>query len=129
MQLTPWDRIKIAMAEHGLKATQTECAKLLGIKQPSVWEWASNDGAPSVENSTTLGRELNVCVEWILTGRGPKHPGPPMEPAAQALWELWKRIPPEDRPLVVGYAEGKIRPSQPTSSRGAKLAPRRRSGS
>lgn len=117
---TPWDRIKEAMVNRGMKGTQTECAKLIGVKQPSVSEWAAQETSPSIENAIALAKALNVCVEWILTERGPKRAGPPMEPMAQRLWDLWHRIPPEDRALVLGYAEGKTRPSQSTSSRRAK---------
>lgn len=117
------------MREHGIKPTQKECAALLGITQPSVWEWASSNGSPSVENAIALGRKLNVCVEWILTEGGPKRPGPPMEPAAQALWDVWARIPAEDRPQVVGFAEAKARPSRPPVTKRPKEAPTRRTGS
>lgn len=126
---TPWDRIREAMREHGTKPTQKECAALLGITQPSVWEWASSGGSPSVENAITLGNKLNVCVEWILTGRGPKRPGPPMEPAAEALWNVWARIPEEDRKAVVGYAEAKARPSQPPVAKRPSTMTARRTGS
>ena len=126
---TAWDRIRDAMREHGLKPTQKECAALLGITQPSVWEWASSSGSPSIENAITLGSKLNVCVEWVLTGKGPKRPGPPMEPTAQALWDLWTRIPEEDRPVVVGFAEAKARPSQPPVAKRPRSATSRRTGS
>lgn len=126
---TAWDRIRDAMREHGIKPTQKECAALLGITQPSVWEWANSHGSPSVENAITLGAKLNVCVEWILTGKGPKRPGPPMEAAAQALWDLWARIPEEDRPMVVGFAEAKARPSQPPVAKRPRSTTARRTGS
>src|SRR5690349_8849667 len=126
---TPWDRIQEAMRDHGLKPTQKQCAAILGITQPSVWEWANGETAPSVENAIVLGRKLNVCVEWVLTGSGPKRPGPPMEPAAQALWDVWERIPAEERPLVVGYAEAKARPSHPSVTKRPKVAQTRRTGS
>ncbi len=113
------------MREHGLRPTQKDCASLIGVKQPSVWEWASQHGSPSMENSIKLGEKLGVCVEWILTGRGPKRPGPPMDPHAEALWGLWNRIPPEDRPLVVGYAEGKLRPTNLKRIGRPRLAPPR----
>jgi transcriptional regulator with XRE-family HTH domain len=113
MPKTPWDRIREAMHDKGLKGTQKECAALLGVAQPSISEWASGDSSPSMANSITLGKKLNVCVEWILTERGPKRPGPPMEPAAQSLWDLWGRIPREDHQRVVGFAEALARPSQP----------------
>lgn len=109
----PWDRIRQAMTEKGLKPTQVECAKLIGVTQPSVWEWANGRTAPSIENSITLAKKLNVCVEWILTGEGPKRPGPPMEPEAQAVWDAWDRVPEDAKKQVVGYVEALARPFQP----------------
>lgn len=117
------------MRETGIKPTQKECAALLGITQPSVWEWAAPGGSPSLENAIVLGRRLNVCVEWILTGRGPKRPGPPMEPAAEALWNTWGRIPEELRPQVVGFAEAKAYPFQPAPMKRTKSTQARRTGS
>lgn len=130
---TPWDRIAQAMRDQGIKDTQKECAKLLGITQPSVSEWASADTAPSLQNAITLARKLNVCVEWIQTGEGPKRPGPPMEPAAQALWDAWPRIPSEGRERIVGFAEAlaeaTLRPVEPPAAKRARSAPARRTGS
>lgn len=108
---TPWDRIKEALIDAGYDGRQEDAARLVGIKQPSVSEWKNEGTAPSLENTITLASKLNVCVEWILTERGPKRPGAPMEPAAQALWDLWPRIPQEDRGQIVGFAEAKARPS------------------
>lgn len=100
------------MADAGQSDTQQAVANLLKIKQPSVSDWKTTGASPSLENAITLGARLNVCVEWILTGRGPKRPGPPMDPAAQALWDAWGRILVDDRQKVVGYAEALVRPSQ-----------------
>lgn len=122
MGRTPWNRIQEAMRDKGLKPTQVECARLIGVKQPSVAEWASGETAPSMENSRILAKKLGVCVEWILTEQGPKHPGPPMEPEAQAVWDAWSRIPPDDRGRAAGFVEALARPSQPKPAKRTKLA-------
>lgn len=108
---TSFERIKQALLDAGKNGTQEEIAKLAGIKQPSVSEWKNEGTTPSLENAIAIGAKLNVCVEWIITGRGPKRPGPPMEPAAQALWDAWPRIPSEDRQQVVGFAQAKAGPT------------------
>ena len=117
MHRTPWDRIREAMLNQGLRGTQKECAALLGIKQPSVSEWASAESSPSIENAITLSRKLNVCVEWILTERGPKRPGAPLEPAAQAIWDAWPRVAPDDQQRAAGFIEALARPAHPTLAR------------
>jgi transcriptional regulator with XRE-family HTH domain len=109
---TPWERIREALVDSGRPGTQQAAASLLGIKQPSVSDWKRNGSAPSLDNAMTLAVKLNVCVEWLLTERGPKRPGPPMDRVSQALWDAWSRIPPEDRLLVLGFAEAKVTPSQ-----------------
>lgn len=108
---TPLDRAIEALRESGYTGTQKEIAALLGIKQPSVAEW--KNGGPKLQNAIVLARKLNVCVEWLLTERGPKRPGAPMDPVSQALWDAWGRISHEDRNRVVGFAQALTRPIRP----------------
>jgi DNA-binding XRE family transcriptional regulator len=54
------------------QATQTKLASIAGVKQPSVNEWRG--GYPTMETAVRLATSLGICVEWLLTGRGPKHP-------------------------------------------------------
>lgn len=68
-----WLRVQEAMSDNGIKPTQKAAAALIGIKQPSVVKWARG-GLPSMEHVVTLSTKLGVCVEWLFTERGPKHP-------------------------------------------------------
>lgn len=89
---TFWERVVEALHDMGIdEDQQTVVAKLIKIKQPSVWEW-TDGGEPSMKNARLLALALNVCVDWLLTGRGDKHPIP-SDPEAQELWELWCRVP------------------------------------
>ena len=109
---TAWERIKEALKEAGYDGIQKDVEKICGIKQGSVSEWNTPTGGPSLENAKALAVELNVCTEWILTEQGPKRPGPPLDLAAQQLWDAWGRIPADDRQQVVGFALSKVRPSR-----------------
>lgn len=109
-QRSAWARVKEALIEAGYKGVQSDVEKLIGIAQSSVSEWNRVGVTPGLENAITLGLKLNVCVEWILTERGPKRPGPPPDPLAQELWSAWPRIPQEERPIVVGFALGRALP-------------------
>src|SRR6185436_18847499 len=69
-----YERAMEALAERhpGSKATQGRLAALAGVKQPSVNDW--KDGYPTMDTAIRLAFGLGVCVEWLLTERGPKRP-------------------------------------------------------
>lgn len=57
------------------KPTQSKLAAVAGIKQPSVNDW--KDGYPTMDTAVRTATALGVCVEWLLTERGPKRPQAP----------------------------------------------------
>ena len=114
---TVWERVKEALQDAGYAGVQPEAAKLIGIKQGSVSDWNKPGMGPSLGNAITIAIKLNVCVEWVLTERGPKRPGPPMEASARKLWDAWGRIPGDDQKEIVGFALAKVRPISKTSDR------------
>lgn len=69
-----YERAMEALAERhpGQKPTQGRLAAIAGVKQPSVNDW--KDGYPAMDTAVRLATGLGVCVEWLLTERGPKHP-------------------------------------------------------
>lgn len=54
------------------KPTQGKLAQVAGIKQPSVNDWKT--GAPAMDTAIRTSLALGICVEWLLTERGPKRP-------------------------------------------------------
>lgn len=68
-----WDRVQEAMRDKGLDPTQKVAGKLIGISQPSVHKW-KHGGQPKMEHAVSLASKLGVCVEWLYSERGPKHP-------------------------------------------------------
>lgn len=54
------------------RATQVRLAQLAGVSQPTVNEWGEPDRFPSMGTAVKLATALGVCVEWLLTERGPK---------------------------------------------------------
>lgn len=100
-----WKRVVEALKGIGIEDNQqTAIAKLIGVKQPSVHEWEAGTSMPSIANVTKLAIKTNVTVEWLYTNRGQKHPGPPMEPAAERLWSAWGRLNDEEKAELAGYA-------------------------
>jgi hypothetical protein len=96
---TFWTRTKEAFDEAKLDSTQEGVAKFLGIKQPSI-----PDGFPTMANAIKLAHKANVCVEWLLTGRGPRRL-PPKDGAAEHLWQIWNNLPPVRQAQVIGFAQ------------------------
>lgn len=118
MDYSQWNvlqRVQEAMRDQGLNDSQETIAAKFSVRQPSVSAWQS--GAPELVRAIEIARELNICVEWLLTGRGPKRPGPPMEIKAQKFWDLWGRVPDDGRSELIGHAEAKIPPLTAASSR------------
>lgn len=101
---TVWARIKEALHDRGLPETQVYAARMIGVEQPSVSDWNKPGMYPTLENAVTLAKKLGVCVEWLLTERGPKHPGPPGDDLAQELWAIWEHLSPRVRRDLVGAA-------------------------
>ncbi len=112
---TFWTRTKEAFEEAGLDSTQAGIAKFLGIKQPSISDWNKPDGYPTMANAIKLAHKANVCVEWLLTGRGPRRL-PPKDGAAESLWQAWNHLPPVSQGQVLGFAQT-LQASQPATTR------------
>lgn len=55
---------------------QTELAKLFNVSASAMSTWFSGQRVP-YENITELGRQFEVSVDWLLTGRDPMRPYPP----------------------------------------------------
>ena len=51
---------------------QVKLAKLFGLNQKGVRKWLEGEGTPTFERTKKLAESLNVTVEWLMTGHGPK---------------------------------------------------------
>jgi len=58
-------------------------ARLTGLSGESARKWLSGETLPSMENVRQFSERARVQVEWLLTGRGQKHPYTP--PPAHAV--------------------------------------------
>lgn len=85
------------------RPTQTRLAKIAHVSQPAVHEWGLPTRAPAHDAVLLLARELNVCVEWLYTERGPKHP--PLAPDAEQFVQAWEKLDDETKRQVARYAE------------------------
>lgn len=86
-----WARLTEAMKDKGKKPTQVAAGAIVGVRQTSARKWATG-GFPEMGTAIKLATELGVSVEWLLTGRGSKHPaGADDEQLREVLW-LWVRL-------------------------------------
>jgi hypothetical protein len=101
-----FDRVLDAAHEKlGGKVTQVRIANLIGVKQPSVYEWRT--GAPKIENGVEIANKLDVCVQWLYTGDGPRHPWDtiaPEDPRLRELLALWNQLEDPERKALLGVA-------------------------
>lgn len=86
------------------RPTQTRLAKITGVSQPAVFEWGLPGRAPDHGKVLKLAAELNVCVEWLYTERGPKHPQKTSDSPEPFLRD-WEKLDPEVRRQITRYAE------------------------
>lgn len=92
-ETTFWERLGEAMLEKNLKHTQTAAGALIGSKGNTAAKKWQDGGYPNMTNAIGIAKKLGVCVEWLLTGRGSKHPidGPMSgtEGRILAMWRTW----------------------------------------
>lgn len=105
---TFWDRVKLAMIAKGRKPTQINAAKIAGRAQPTISEiWNKPGGAPELEVVVRLATTLEVCVEWLYTGRGPMKPAAAIDAIGQELLSVWDQLDEKTKRVIAGYALGR----------------------
>lgn len=71
-------RLRQAMDEANMEITQQSVADLFGVTK-GMGSYLKNGGRmPSMDKAVKASMKLNVCVEWLLTGRGPMRPSEPI---------------------------------------------------
>lgn len=65
-------RIKTLRIEKGL--TQEELGEKLGLDKGTVSKMERGENAPTAKTLIALREIFNVSTDWILTGKGLKHP-------------------------------------------------------
>lgn len=101
---TFWARLKEALKDANLPATQEAAAKMIGISQPSISEWNEPNKYPEHNKIVFFAQKTGVCVEWLYLERGPKHPGPPEENTARQLWDIWPHLSELTKGTILGIA-------------------------
>lgn len=103
--MTFWGRLEMALKAAKRKATQVAAAKQFDVEQGTVsGTWNKPGRAPELDKVVRMSKELNVCVEWLYTGRGPMHPLPNLDHVAEELLRLWPRLEDNARTAILGFA-------------------------
>lgn len=89
-------RFQSALEEAGAPDTLERLGPWLGVSVGCAWNWRTGEKLPGMRNSLVLAKRLGVCVEWMLTGRGPKRPA---EAPAEALAN-YAALTPQNRALI-----------------------------
>lgn len=89
---TIWERVREAFDDKGFDCTQVAVARFLGIQQGSISDWNKPRKGIRLDHAIRIAEHTGVCVEWLLTERGPKHIGPPKDAIGSRLWTLWHKL-------------------------------------
>lgn len=66
------NRLKQLIKEKKGDLSQLETAKWLGVSQPTVNSWLQGEAMPGMPKAIDICGKLDCCVEYLLTGNGPK---------------------------------------------------------
>lgn len=99
-----WLRLGELVGEGFSQLNQTQIGKIFGVGQSMVTRWRAGE-LPALPRAIEIAKKYGVCVEWLLTRRGPKYPGDAKDPEMAQLLEFWDRLLPATRQNIVGYAK------------------------
>lgn len=70
--------------------SQEKLGQIVGVSQCAMSSWMRGSKMPPITKGKQLAAKLGVCVEWLYTGIGPRHPAKDaeIEAIARHLWEL-----------------------------------------
>jgi hypothetical protein len=66
------NRLKQLIKDKKGDLSQLEVAKWLGVSQPTINSWLQGEAMPGMPKSIECCNKLDCCVEYFLTGKGPK---------------------------------------------------------
>lgn len=79
------------------------------MSQGSVGPWYRGDSLPELRTALDLALRTGVCVEWLLTGRGPMYPDAARgDPLLERACHLLLSMPEDDQLRSLDYLEAKM---------------------
>lgn len=80
-------------ARPPLPTTNKDLGRVFDLSGPMISYLRNGDKLPSMETAQRIASRCGVCVEWLLTGRGPKYPSIPQKTITQAASLVIQAIP------------------------------------
>ncbi len=59
------NRLRRYLDDEGL--TQAQFAALVGVKQPTVWEWLNGESKPSADRLIEIAKITKLSIDELLT--------------------------------------------------------------
>lgn len=90
------------------KGRQGYVAKQFGVSQAAARKWLEAVSYPETPRVIELCDAYDICVEWLLTGRGPKRPAAIADPE-HTLSDIARRYKaaPKDAQVLIDLALGR----------------------
>lgn len=85
-------RFREACEAAGFDMRQKALGKSLGVSGTMAWNMLNGTKLPAMATAARIATRTGVCVEWLLTGRGPKHP-PPNDKYIELAYYIAKAVP------------------------------------
>lgn len=109
-------RLTEAMRARG-RLKQYALAFALGVNESNITRW-KEDGPMSLDHAISLCRELDISLDWFLTGAGSmeqhKIALPPPPAADPALWSAFEKVSAslttESRSLLISLIDSILKP-------------------
>lgn len=90
-------RFREACKEADAPETQEKLGKFLGVSGAMAWYYRNGEKLPGMNTAIHIAMKLSVCVEWLLTGRGPKRPSDILPSAEIMGYRLSEHSTPSNR--------------------------------
>ena len=87
------------------KISQSELARVLGIRQSTISGWKQKFNEPEAELLEPISKALNISVEYLVTGRDHIEPGTVLPAAEQQLLDYYHAASSEGQERIMEQAE------------------------
>ena len=88
-------RVMIREARHARGWTQTELARVLGVRPETIWRWERGKARPRHDRLETLARVVHKPPDWLFAlerDRRPYHRPGTLEPLAARIARTLKEL-------------------------------------